>query len=797
MKNFLLTILSIFSFGAIAQHGTISGHLTDQEDSQAIPYANVILLTLKQDIAQGTIADEKGNFILTNVPFGKYYISFQSLTHQELASDTFEISSTNPTKIFKAVQLEKSITETDVVQLTFDKAAVKIEPAKKTFDVKATGADAGGTASEMLTNLPSVDVDEEGTISLRGNTNLRILVDGKPAGINEEDIALVLAQLPANTVESVEIITVPSAKYDPEGVGGIINIILKKERKKGINGSANVNYGMNDKVNATLSTNYQTKKFGVTASYSLRDGNYWSKSSHNAFTTTNDSTTWFDTQNDFTRRKPAHVGKLGLNYNVNKKTSFNIEGSINHMNKYSSGLTEYDWNYNNQSTENAKRYVDKSGSRTNGYGQLGISTKIKKTKITAFSRYLIGDSPNEGLFTENYSIQKEIRGRDNSQFVNQIDIEIPIQKIENDSLKKTIKIETGIKTNHRNFTESFDFYNFSPSLSSFLKDEEISNQLTYGDEVFAGYAIYNYSKNSIQTSFGLRAEYTNISSTVSETTFNKEMFNLFPSFSIVDNINDFTTLSLSYSKRIKRPSGRQLNPIPSYANQFSAHVGNAELIPERSHLAELSFLKIFPKLTFNSTLYYQYRDDRMGRLSYTDSVGYTVIQWINFNFHQTSGLELFFNWKFKKWMHINSSGTFYRTWVDGENFQDGYIANYNGYDLKANFKFMPKKNTSITLTGNYNSKRIAVVGVVLPRYGADISFKHKFYKNKAFVTLRYTDLFKTRGFWIDVDVDNWFRGVSHTYESQILWFGLGYSFGKQVRKGKHHKPRKSRGGDAM
>lgn len=797
MKYLVLTFLSVFSTLIYAQNGSVSGSLIDNDNSEVIPFTSVVLFKKNQSVQEGVFSTEKGEFSFENLPFGEYYISFQSLSHDDLSTDTFRLSAANPKYVFPPIKLKSTVNETEAVELNFEKAAVKIEPAKKTFNVQATGADAGGNASEMLTNLPSVDVDEEGTVSLRGNTNLRILIDGKPAGINDEDIALVLAQLPANTVESVEIITVPSAKYDPEGVGGIINIILKKERKKGINGSANINYALDDKINATLSTNFRTKKIGINASYSYRDGEYWSKGNNDAYSVTNDSTTWFKTTNDVIRRRAAHVGKLGLDYSLTKSTSLTLEGSINHMDKLSTSLLEYNWNYNNESTENSKRLVDKSGSRTNGYGQFGFSTKIKKTKITAFSRYLQGNSPGEGLFTEDFLIQKEDKSRLNSQFVNQLDIEIPILKIDNDSLKKTIKIETGLKTNHRKFNEDFAFFDFSPSTSTFIEDDQISNSLKYGDDIFAGYGILNYSRNSIQTSFGLRGEYTNISSEISGNPFNKEMFNLFPSFSIVKSFNEFSNFSISYSKRIKRPTGRQLNPIPTYANQFSAHIGNAELIPERSHLAEISFLKIFPKLTFNSTIYYQYRDDRIGRLSYTDSIGYTVIQWINFNSHQTTGLELFMNWKFKKWMHVNSSGTFYRTWVDGENFREGYVATYNGFDLKSNFKFMPHKNTSITLTGNYNSKRIAVVGVVKPRYGADISLKHKFYKNKAYFTLRYTDIFQTRGFWIDVDVDNWFRGVSHTYESQLLWVGLGYSFGKQIRKGGRNQAPKSRGGDAL
>jgi hypothetical protein len=358
-------------------------------------------------------------------------------------------------------------------------------------------------------------------------------------------------------------------------------------------------------------------------------------------------------------------------------------------------------------------------------------------------------------------------------------------------------METGLKMNFRNFNENFAYFQFSPSANEFQEDLEVSNQLDYGDKVFAGYALLNFSKGKIAGSIGLRGEYTDIISTAGGSTFEKKMYNLFPSVSVVKNYSDLRSLSFSYSKRIKRPTGRQLNPIASLSNRFSAHVGNSELIPERSHLAELAYTNISSKVTFSGTAFYQYRDDRMGRLSFTDSLGFSTIKWINFNYHQTSGLEFFFNLKLKKWLKVNTSATFYRTWVDGENFKEGYLASYNGYDLKANFKFTASKKTSFTLTGDYNSKRLAVVGVVLPRYGADISMKHKFLKNKAFVTVRYTDIFLTRGFWIDVDVDNWFRGVSHKYESQILWIGLGYSIGSKSR-GKHKKKTpKSRGGDAM
>lgn len=797
-KKLTLLLGLVFAFNIVsAQYGSVKGRLIDEISGEVLPFCSVVLFSKSGDVISGSISNEKGLFFFEKLKFGAYYISYQSLTHIESRSATFFISKKNPIKDLGEVKLRSQEVVTKELEITFEKAVVKIEPAKKTFDVKATGVDAGGTANDLLNNLPSVDIDQDGNVSLRGNSNLRILINGKPAGVNKEDIALVLSQLPANSIESVEIITVPSAKYDPEGVGGIINIVLKKEQKKGGNLSGNVSYALNNKVNASLSGNYRGKKWGANASYSFRTGDYWSNSLTEAYTIVKDSTTWFDTNVRKNKKNPAHLGKLALNFNPKKQTSITLEGSVNYMLKEQDQKSVYFWNYDYKSLDTLARIAETAGKRISGYGQIGIESKRKKINLSAFTRYQSGDLPSNSFFSENYSLQRQIRNFKNNQWVSQIDIEMPLFMNEKDSVKKSLKMETGLKMNFRNFIEDFSFFEFSPSSNAFLKDLEISNYLDYGDKIFAGYYLLNFSKGKVLGSVGIRLEYTDISSTASGSTFEKKMLNLFPSFSLVKNYSDLRSLSFSYSKRIKRPTGRQLNPIASLSNRFSVFVGNSELIPERSHLAEIAFTNITSKVTFSGTLFYQYRDDRMGRLSFTDSLGFSTIKWINFNFHQTSGLELFFNFKLYKWLKINTSATFYKTWVDGENFRDGYLANYFGFDLKTNFKFLVSKKTSFTLTGDYNSKRIAVVGEVLPRYGADISMKQKFLNNKAFFTVRYTDIFLTRGFWIDVDVDNWFRGVSYRYESQILWVGLGYSIGKKSRTKKTRKPLKNRGGDAM
>ena len=259
MRFHILLAFLLTSLYSSAQKGSVSGELIDRNTKQPIPYSNVVLFNLNDSIINGTFTNDLGKFKIINIPWGKYYLSFQSLTHQDLKTDPIDFSTTAAQIKLGEIILKESTNLTDEVSIKVERAAVKIEPAKKTFDVAATGADAGGTAIDVLNNLPSVDVDDNGTVSLRGNSNIRVLIDGKPAGVTSDDITLVISQLPANSIETIEVITVPSAKYDPEGVGGIINIILKKEKKKGYQGSSSISYAAIDKINARVSLNFNKK----------------------------------------------------------------------------------------------------------------------------------------------------------------------------------------------------------------------------------------------------------------------------------------------------------------------------------------------------------------------------------------------------------------------------------------------------------------------------------------------------------------------------------------------------------
>lgn len=195
-------------------------------------------------------------------------------------------------------------------------------------------------------------------------------------------------------------------------------------------------------------------------------------------------------------------------------------------------------------------------------------------------------------------------------------------------------------------------------------------------------------------------------------------------------------------------------------------------------MTELSFLTIGDKLTYNTTLFYQYRDNRLGRLSYTDTTGVSVVLWYNFNYHQTFGWENFANFKFNKWLKLNSSLTLYQTWVDGSSFNTDYKAQYFGYDAKLNFQFKFSEKLAGNITGNYNSERLAVVGPVLPRYAADIAVKYKVLKDKGNISVRYSDVFQTRQFGIDVITDGWERAVRYKGEWSLIWFGFNYNFGQ-------------------
>ena len=204
MRYFLALVIMLSTITVFSQSGKIYGYINDEDTKDAVPFCNVILFDINDSIILGTISNEKGLFTFNETKYGSYYLSIQSLTHEIYQTEKFTLSKDFPKKEFKLISLKTSAIKTDEVTISVERTAVKIEPAKKTFDVATTGADVGGTAVDVLNNLPSVDVDDGGNVSLRGNNNIRVLIDGKPAGLTPSDITAVITQLPANTIETIE-----------------------------------------------------------------------------------------------------------------------------------------------------------------------------------------------------------------------------------------------------------------------------------------------------------------------------------------------------------------------------------------------------------------------------------------------------------------------------------------------------------------------------------------------------------------------------------------------------------------
>ena len=780
MRLIIVLVTSLTFFSSFAQYGSVTGRLIDKNSQLPISFCNIVLSTANDSAVNGTFSGEDGKFQLNQLKYGKYYLLIQSVTHEHYKTDQFELSPNKPTQHFEDIELVQTSIQTEDVTISLKRTAVKIEPAKKTFDVQATGADAGGTAVDVLNTLPSVDVDDNGNISLRGNSNIRILIDGIPAGLTESDISTVINQLPANSVETIEVITVPSAKYDPEGIGGIINIVLKKEKKKGFKGGVNISYSDRDKINARLGLSLTRKKISLNTSYSYVDGTYWYTRTSDGYFSLPDSFIVFDNERLGVRRQPSHNGNMKFSYTPNKSTKILLDATFNYMNKVRSDSSEFFWNYNNQFQEKNSRYSINNGFRFSQGLQMNAVSNFKKGKtLSLLSRLNTVNYPQYGYFSETYTQQRENKLFGAQAFINQLDFTYKIKEARNDTLLgRFAQLETGLKSANRIFREDFTFFEFDPSLVEYIEDANFSNNLNYGEDVYAGYSLFNWGNKKKALSTGIRGEYSNIVSETDSNNYNKSFFNFFPSFSFVRNFSDKKTLTLSYSKRIKRPRGKQLNPIPSYSDPYNLRIGNADIVPEKSHMSEISYLNITEKNVFNSTLFYQFRDDRLGRLSFTDSAGISTVLWINFNYHQTLGLELFNRYTLNKKFSASGSSTFYHTWVDGENFREGYAVSYFGFDLKANLQYTPNKKTTVTWTGDFNSRRVAVVGIVLPRGGSDISLKYKILKNKGVFTIRLTDLFRTRWFAIDVNTDGWLRDVRYRYESQLLWIGFNYNFGQ-------------------
>ena len=747
---FILSLFTLTSFGQ-ARQIVLSGTITDAEKSEPLPYATVSVYNRNGDLANGGIADENGIFKL-NVSPNDYSLNFEYIGFESITTDVKRY--TNSTNI-GTIQLVSSVESLEGVDVVGQSADVEIRLDKRVYNVAKNNLIRGGTVSDVLENVPSVSVDIDGNIELRGNNNVRILVDGKPSGLIGLGGIDALTRLPAESIEKVEVITSPSARYQAEGTTGIINIILAKRFLKGLNGVFNLSAGRNDTYSGSANLNYRKGKFNffTNSGYSDRT-NKGRAVQDNVYTNPLESVERYVEERLFNRRRQGFNVNVGLDYQMTEKSSLTMSYLTNERDGDDRTVNEQS-QYQINGVLVTNRYEDEIDHEDSNQFSVDFEHKFNKQghKLTATLQTEKNDETETSdinSFFENGqpSDDSEINTTVESQERNlaQIDYVYPINK--------NTQFEAGYRgTDNKRIidfeVEIIDENNIATN------DENLSNVLDFEQEVHALYTQYGKKFNAFSFLAGLRFENTRIfvEQLDSSSPLNNDSYNdYFPTLNLGYEISPTASITLGYNRRISRPSARTLNPFQSRSSKTSYFQGNPKLDPSYSNGIDIGYLKQFKKVTLNTSVYYRKSTDAVSRVAvvtdetvFVNDIETPVIRRLPINLGTVEQFGVEFNTSLRliRGMRTNASVNFYRRIEEG-NYQgisyDTDNASWSG-NLSNSYRlpFDIQSQFSVRYRGPSESSFGKSKGFLY----TDLALSKDILNDNATINFRFSDLFNT------------------------------------------------------
>ncbi|TDS16015.1 outer membrane receptor protein involved in Fe transport [Sphingobacterium paludis] len=791
-KNVKLLFIFILSpFILLAQTGKIEAIVVDAETNEPIIGASASLLQqADKKYVLGAQSDIQGNLSFNGVRPGSYALRVTYVGKQDIIRENIQVNSTETLNLGKILLTgDGKVIQEVVVEGRTPEMRLGID--RKVFDVSQSLVSVGGSATDLLQNVPTLQVDMDGAVSLRGSNGVKILIDGRESALAGSDVNALLQSLPANAIDKVEIITNPSSKYDAEGQSGIINIVLKKNVSTGINGTATASAGSYNNYMAGVTLNYRNKKFNYFGSYNFNRRNMLGSGARNNLYTNNNSR--INNTEETSRRGINNTVKLGADYFLNDKTTIGVSGnvSIRDNNRDADLLYQY---VDHPSLSGTSMRLSRQEESDLGYEfNVDLIRKFDREGAELVANFNYGRDTEDGInsFTQTYSSGMPTDGRINNtsedgKMMNiQLDYVLPFNE--------NSKFEAGYRSLIR---KSFDTQ-FSDTLNTgnnqYFPDYSISNDFDMTNAVHALYANYqNKLTKKIGYQVGLRAEQVDLDTRY----FAKEpglseaervvdggqnYFRLYPTVFLTYDVNDGgDKVQLSYSRRVQRPRGWQVNPFPDVSDEMNRRQGNPNLLPEDIHSFEASFAKTYSKWNFISTAYFRRMNDVMQPYIYlVDENSVTFSRWENLTSSNVAGLELITKVNITNWWDATWNGNlFYNKFEGNEAFaiQEQEGVNWNA-NLNTNLKF--PKNWAFQLRGDYFAPRVMAQGKTKYMTGVDVAVKKEFMNKRANLSLNVRDLFNTRRFGAQTTTPQVVTDFEHRWMKRMVTLSFSYRFGLQ------------------
>jgi len=755
-------------------NGIIIGKVIDKSSNQPLSYVNIVVKE-NNKLVTGGITTEKGNFVIKNLALKTFSVNIEFMGYKTI---TKMVSLTAKDKMvdLKTIFLEEDATQLSEVEIVKDRSIIEQKTDRKIINVGKDLLSAGATAAEILDNIPSVTVDQQTKeISLRGNSNVRVLIDGKPSTISASQL---LQQIPATSIKQVELITNPSAKYNPEGNSGIINIVLNKNSKIGFNGSMNggVTFGETPKFNGSTDMNYRNGKFNFYGNYGLNSGKNASHGVVNIIETGEENTQLFNTE----RTTTSNLLKTGFDFYINDSNTLSFYTVQNSSDTKGNSITNVDFLdpskidieqlYNNDQENYTQRYdlAYKKNFKKEGH-TLEIEGDFNKTDNSDYAIYSNPETNDISIKAKNSLI--------NLDYTN--------------PLSETTKLELGLESRIES-TENI-----------FLMNDDYNSDFNYERKIYSAYGNYSKKLGKWNLQLGARLEDYNAKAVFRKANedngnYEDDRFTIYPSAFTTYSPNDSNSFNFSISKRVDRPNISQVNPIRERSSPQIDFIGNPELEPQFTNSIELNYTRKTKLGSITSGVFYRHISDEITRTVFENPADpeKLILSYDNQDDNDAYGIEVSGNLEFTKWYNANISFDAYNRTVKGYYnktingvFETVYVeANTTTFNARMSNTFKASKNLRFQLTGMYRGSDINITGISKPMWRVDAGTSLTVLKGKGTITARVSDIFDSMHFAFERSEPKEANG-QFNWESQTAFIGFNYLFGSGKNKAIQRKAR--------
>lgn len=761
MKQLLFIISMFFSGAGFAGNepiGKISGTVIDAELREPIPYATIIINDLQGNLVSGNTSGDDGTFVIDKVNAGEYNLKVQFIGYTPY-TQKITISSYRANIELGVVSLSPDLAQLEDVNIVAERSTIEQRIDRKVINIGKDLTTLGPSASDIMGNLPTLTVDQDGNIAMRGNENVRILVDGKPTNIPASQL---LKQIPSTSIKSIELITNPSAKYNPEGMSGIINIVLHKNTNLGFNGnlSTGVTVGEYSRYNGSLNLNYRNGKLNFFGNVGGNSG----KRPQNGLIEdlTNDSYQSLFILSD----NVSMLYKAGVDYYMNDNNTFSFFTNQNRFTGNTSGDSDIIFlnrdfpdifqdflfdNTNISSTYNAvyKRSFEKEGHSLEIEGDYNV---VDGSDVGTFD--ISGGGGNFGSYTDNTN-------NDITNTTLNLDYTNPLTEIS--------KLELGAEARLRNSSSIYRSTNANFNSTNF----------DYDNSIYSLYATFgqNFEKWSYQ--MGARLEQYEVEATNNnEGIFEDDYITLYPTAFTTYKLSDKKTLQLSFGRRVDRPSLSQVIPVRDFSSPRITVTGNPALDPQFTNSLELNYIQNYSKGSLNAGIFYRVINNEINQTLLIDpeDSNKLLLTFANGEDNSAYGAEISGSYKPFKWWSLNPSFELYTRNIRGIVGTQYVEVDNTSFNFRMNQSFNVTKELTLQLFGMYRSKAQMLQIEMQEMYFVNAGARYNILDNKGTISLNFNDIFNTQRFQFLTELPYSQRGTFKP-DSQTVFLGFSYRFG--------------------